>query len=194
MESSLAYQYEYPEELINGEAVAMSPSPAHNHIWVANNLNFIFGNYLRGKKCRVYPDGFDVHLSKKDIFKPDMMVVCDRDKIKPNGIYGAPDLVVEVLSRSTAHRDKGYKKDTYAKSGVREYWLVDPGNESIEVYLNADGVFTLDNIYFNHYPEWELERLSEAERAAIPTHFRCSLFGDLEIALADVFDGLLPSS
>ena len=145
MESNLAYQYEYPEELINGEAVAMSPSPAHNHIWVANNLNFIFGNYLRGKKCRVYPDGFDVHLSKKDIFKPDMMDVCDRDKIKPNGIYGAPDLVVEVLSRSTAHRDKGYKKDTYAKSGVREYWLVDPGNESIEVYLNADGVFTLDN-------------------------------------------------
>jgi len=194
MENDFVYHDEYPEELIDGRVVVMSPGPAHNHVQIAGNLSFIFKNYLHGKECRVYPDGFDVHLSKKDIFKPDMMIVCDHSKIKSDGVYGAPDLVVEVLSRSTAHRDKGYKKDTYAKSGVREYWLVDPGNESIEVYLNADGVFTLDNIYFNHYPEWELERLSEAERATIPTHFRCSLFGDLEIALADVFDGLLPSS
>ena len=146
MESSLAYQYEYPEELINGEAVAMSPSPAHNHIWVANNLNFIFGNYLRGKKCRVYPGGFDVHLSKKDIFKPDMMVVCDRDKIKPNGIYGAPDLVVEVLSRSTAHRDKGYKKDLYERYGVLEYWIVSPTERTVEVYLLEDGQYRLDEL------------------------------------------------
>ena len=122
------------------------------------------------------------------------MVVCDRSKIHPNGVHGAPDLVVEVISPGTARNDRGKKMKAYEGAGVREYWLVDPGNESIEVYLNADGVFTLDNIYFNHYPEWELERLSEAERAAIPTHFRCSLFGDLEIALADVFDGLLPSS
>ncbi len=187
MESNLAYQYEYPEELINGEAVAMSPSPAHNHIWVANNLNFIFGNYLRGKKCRVYPDGFDVHLSKKDIFKPDMMVVCDRDKIKPNGIYGAPDLVVEVLSRSTAHRDKGYKKDTYAKSGVREYWLVNVAEKSVEQYFLEDSSFELHDIY-TVYPDYMLEVMDEEERAAVVTKFRCSLYKDLEITLDDIFE------
>jgi len=190
MDSNLAYQDEYPEELIDGKVIAMSPCPLFKHVQIARNITHIFYHYLKGKKCVVIQDGFDVHLSKKDVFRPDMMIVCDHSKIKSDGVYGAPDLVVEVLSRSTAHRDKGYKKDTYAKSGVREYWLVDPVNESIEVYLNSDGIFILDNIY-NIYSEWELNRFSETDRKVIPTHIRCSLFDDLEIALTDIFDVLI---
>jgi Uma2 family endonuclease len=133
----------------------------------------------------------DVHLTEKDIFVPDMMVVCEREKIKYDGVYGAPDLVVEVLSPSTAKRDKGYKKDVYEKCGVREYWLVEPVGKSIEVYLLKDGDYVLDEVY-TVYPEAHLESMSEEDRAAIPTKFKCSLYDDFEITLTDVFSGLLP--
>ena len=115
-----------------------------------------------------------------------MMVVCDPDKIKSDGIHGAPDLVVEVLSPSTARNDKTHKKDVYASCGVREYWLVSPGDKTVEVY-RTDGIeFVLHEIYALR-PDWELEKMSEEERAAVETHFKCSLFDDLEISPEDIF-------
>lgn len=63
------------------------------------------------------------------------MVVCNKDIIKKDGVHGVPDLIVEVISPSTAKKDKGYKKDLYETCGVKEYWLVDTDNRSIEVYL-----------------------------------------------------------
>ena len=72
-------------------------------------------------------------------FVPDFMVVCDREKIKADGVHSAPDLVLEVLSPSTAKNDKGYKKSVYESSGVPEYWIVSPKEKSIEVYLLQDG-------------------------------------------------------
>lgn len=191
MNENLAYQDEIQEELIDGKVVAMSPRPAFRHNQIAGNLYALFWQYLRGRTCTPVMDGTDVHLTEKDIFVPDMMVVCDREKIKYDGVYGAPDLVVEVLSPSTAKRDKGYKKDVYEKCGVREYWLVEPASKSIEVYLLKDGAFILDEVY-TVYPEAHWETLSEEDRAAIPTKFKCSLYDDFEIALADVFYGLLP--
>ncbi len=85
-------------------------------------------------------------LTEKDRFVPDMMVVCDRDKIRNDGVHGAPDLVVEVLSPRTAYRDWGYRMELYAKSGVREYWLVSPAEESVEVYLPEEGRFALRDV------------------------------------------------
>ena len=76
-------------------------------------------------------------LSENDHFVPDMMVVCDREKIHHDGIHGAPDLAVEVLSPSTMKNDRTHKKDVYAKYGVREYWLVNPTDRSIEVYISV---------------------------------------------------------
>lgn len=191
MSNNLAYQDELWEELIDGKPVAMSPRPAFNHNQISGNLYALFWNYLRGHTCTPITDGTDLYLTEKDHFIPDMMIVCDRSKIKEKGVYGAPDLVVEVLSPGTAKRDRGYKKDTYAKCGVREYWLVSPAEKSVEVYLQNGGSLDLHEVY-SIFPEALLGKMTEEERAAIPVKFKCSLYDDFEIALEDIFSGLLP--
>ena len=185
MNGNLAYQDAFREELINGELVAMSPA-ATNHNRIARNISRIFGNYLLWKDCEPFGDGEAVFLSEEDRFIPDFMVVCDAEKIKWNGVHGAPDLVVEVLSPSTAKNDKTRKKDVYAHCGVREYWLVGPEDKSIEVYHLDGGAFLLHDIYTLH-ADWQLAQMSEEERSALVTHFKCSLFDDLDISIDDIF-------
>lgn len=148
------------------------------------------GNYLAGKKCTAIPDGLDLHLTKDNIFIPEVMVVCDRKKIRGNGVFGAPDLVGAVLSPSTADHDRGYKKEVYAKCGVREYWIVSPYEKSIEVYRNSGRECALHHVY-SIYPDRMLEQMSDEERANVQTHFKCSLFDDLEISLDKIFNDLL---
>lgn len=191
MQSNLAYQFEeeQPEELIGSKPMMMAPASS-NHVFIAGSIYYIFKNYLKGKKCTPIADGMMVYLTKSDHFVPDMMVVCDRDKIKPDGVHGAPDLVVEILSPSTAKNDRTYKKDAYAKSGVREYWIVSPSEKIVEVYQNSGSEFTTPDVY-TVYPDWMLDKMTEEERAALVTHFKCSLFDDLEITLEDIFEGLL---
>lgn len=189
MDDNLAYIYEEESwnEMIDGNLVAMSPRPTVNHNIVASNIYRIFANYLKGKKCVSFADGTDLYLTKKDRFVPDGMIVCDIKKIKLNGVYGAPDLVIEVLSPNTAKNDKGHKKSIYEKSGVWEYWIVDPLNKMIEVYLLEDGKFILDEVY-SIFPDYMLEKMTKEEQAAIPIKFKCSLFDDLTIYLEDVFE------
>ena len=189
MNSNLAYKEEPREEVINGELVAMSPSPGWNHVSVAGNIYHIFKKYLKGKKCTAIQDGFDVHLTDKDVFEPDMMVVCDRDKIKPDGVHGAPDLVVEVLSPSTAKNDRTHKKEVYEACGVPEYWLVSPADKSIEVYLLESGKYILHDVYTVR-PDWVLEQMTDEEKAAVVTEFKCHLYDDLTIRLDDIFGDL----
>ena len=98
MGNNLAYQEESWDELIDGKLVAMSPRPSVNHHQVSLNIANIFSRYLKGKTCRPFGDGVDLYLTEKDRFIPDGMIVCDPRKIGRDGIYGAPDLVVEVLS------------------------------------------------------------------------------------------------
>jgi len=185
MSGNLAYQEERREELIGGNVVMMSPASAE-HVYTAGSIYNIFKNYLKGKNCIPFSDGLLVHLTDENKFVPDMMVVCDRSKIKSDGVHGAPDLVVEVLSPSTARNDKTHKKEVYARCGVREYWLVSPGDKTVEVY-RTDGIeFVLHDIYALR-PDWELAKMSEEERAALETHFKCSLFDDLDISLDDIF-------
>ena len=191
MNSNLAYQEEFREELIGGKAVAMSPRPMYNHNHIAFNIAVLFSNYLRGKPCTVIPDGTDLYLTEEDRFVPDVMVVCDRDKIRRDGVHGAPDLVVEVLSPSTMRNDRMHKKEVYQACGVREYWLVDPENRTIEQYLLQDGKLELNTVYVS-ITDYELERMSEKEKAEVETHFHCSLYSDFDIALEDIFSGLLP--
>lgn len=186
MSIELAYlEDDLREELINGEVVLMAPAAPH-HVRIAGNIFRIFGNRLQGKKCAAIADGVTVRLSDTERYVPDFMVVCDREKIQSDGVHGAPDLVVEVLSPSTAKRDRWYKKQGYEAAGVPELWLVDPLHRSIEVYLLQEGRYVLDNVY-TLFTELDLEMMTERERAGVVTEFRCSLFDDFTIRLEDVF-------
>lgn len=190
METNLAYQDDLRYEIIGGRLVAMSPTPTIRHNQIGGNIYNIFYTYLKGKHCIAFHESTKVFLSEEERYVPDVMIVCDRNKIKATGVYGAPDLVVEVRSPSTAKRDRGHKKDAYERHGVREYWLVSPGDCSIEVYLLQDGRFQLDNVY-SVYHDYDLFDMTEEERAAVVTEFKCSLYDDLIIRLEDVFYDLI---
>ena len=186
MNENLAYQDEAWEELIGGRIVAMSPRPTFNHNRVAFNIAYLFERYLRKKKCTAIADGTDLFLTEDDRFVPDVMIVCDPDKIRNDGVHGAPDLVVEVLSPSTAKNDRSYKKDVYERCGVREYWIANPADKTVEQYLLRDGKFSLHEIYAI-LPDWMLAKMKPEEREKVAESFRCSLFDDLVISLEDIF-------
>lgn len=185
MGENLAYQEVFREELIGGRLVAMSPA-ATNHNRIAGNIFLLFANFLKGKKCVPFGDGEKVFLTDTDHYVPDFMVVCDRDKIKPDGVHGAPDLVVEILSPSTGWNDKGPKKRVYEACGVPEYWIVSPEAKSIDVYRLEDGRFQLDRSYAV-YPDYLMSLLTEKEKAEMVTEFKCHLYDDLAIRLDDIF-------
>lgn len=193
MNGNLAYQEDQREELIGGKVVAMSPRPAFNHNQVASNIFWIFRSYLHGRNCTPIADGTDLYLDEENQFIPDFMVVCDRDKIQPDGVHGAPDLVVEVLSPSTTKNDRLHKKEAYEKCGVREYWIVDPANKTVEQHLLQSGKLVLSSVY-SDYPDYVLAKMSEEERAAVATHFQCSLYDDFDIPIGEIFSGLLPQT
>ena len=190
MNGNLAYKLESHyderwEELINGKVVMMAPARI-NHNRVAYNISIIFHSYLKGKKCEYFPDGNGLYLSEREHYIPDGMVVCDPDKVQDKGIVGAPDLVIEVLSRGTARNDRGHKKDVYEKFGVREYWIVDPLSLSLEQYVLENGKFVLRDVY-HKYPPSALSAMKEKDRAAIVTEFQCATFDSLTVKLDDVF-------
>ena len=183
---NLAYQDETWSELIDGKIVMMSPRPAVDHNTVVTNLSRILGNYLEGKRCIVFSDGVDVHLDEKNVFVPDVMIVCNRSIIHHDGIYGAPDFVAEVTSPSTARRDRTVKFQAYEKTGVKEYWLVNPIGKEITVFLRQSDKFVFDNIYTVH-PDWEWERMTEEERAEAQLTVKISLYDDLFVDIRKVF-------
>lgn len=143
-------------EVIDGTIYNMSPSPTPNHQEILGELFIEFGSYLRGKECRAFISPIDVCLSdeKEDMDKvqewviPDLVVVCDKNKIGDKRIIGTPDLLVEVLSPSTAKHDRLTKYNRYQRAGVKEYWIVDPIYNNIEVYILDGEVFKRSGIYF----------------------------------------------
>ncbi len=191
---NLAYAEEYtPQtatELINGKTVMMSPRPRIEHVRVNFRICRIFGNYLFGKTCEAFSEA-DVYIDEQNRLIPDAMIVCNPDIVQDDGIHGAPDLVVEILSPSTAAYDRGAKKDIYEQAGVKEYWIVDTFAKSIEVYHNISGKFRLANIYCYYTDE------QKAEIAALPDDskykvdiydvIKVSVCDNLIVRLADIF-------
>ena len=144
MDKSLTYEEDLTPHLIQGKVLITPHSLNHNR--AARNIFRLFDNYLDGKDSEVFSWGVTLFLTAMHRLLPDMMVVCERDKIRNDGVHGAPDLVVEVLFPRTAYRDWGYRMELYAKGGVREYWLVSPAEESVEVYLPEEGRFALRDV------------------------------------------------
>ena len=142
-------------ELIDGEAFLMAPAPLIEHQEVAGDVYHQLRNQLDGKPCRPYIAPVDVRLPRADeadaaidtVVQPDVLVVCDPAKIDRRGVRGAPDWLLEVLSPSTAAHDQIAKRRTYERAGVREYWLVHPGDRTLTVYVLDNGQYGRPEIY-----------------------------------------------
>ena len=174
-------------EKIAGQEM-MFARPSTSHIIVERNLTYILHKYLKGKRCQLFIEP-DVFLNDENRFIPDLLIVCDKNKIKADGIHGAPDFVAEILSLSTQKRDLTVKKDTYEKFGVKEYWIIDPFVKTVTVYRLTDGKYQIDNIYRTHTAK-EIAALSENDKAALELQLKVSLYDDLTIDIEEIFEGI----
>lgn len=164
-------------ELIDGAAYMLA-SPSINHQRILKRLAFQLELYLDGKACEALPAPLDVRLNAGQaddtVVQPDLIVVCDPQKLE-NGktCKGAPDMIVEILSPSTARRDLLLKYNQYREAGVREYWIVNPEERLVDVH-------TLENGKYVGQPYGDTD--------TIPVH----ILEDCRIDLTKVFPPLPP--
>lgn len=147
----LTWQFQDRVELFRGKIMQMSPAPSIRHQEIAFRLSRQMDNCLGGNPCRIFFAPFDVRLynrkksveADEDIFtvvQPDLCIICDSVKLQDGrSCNGAPDLVVEILSPGNTKKEKKNKFELYEEAGVREYWLVEPSDDSVIIYvLNQD--------------------------------------------------------
>ena len=140
-------------EFIDGEIYLLSsPSFVHQRI-VVEILDFMY-QWFKRKKCKPLTAPFDVTLTKfdlKNVVQPDIVVVCDPEKVDEKGRYhGTPTLVVEVLSKSTMGKGMALKANLYLNSGIKEYWIVNPFNKDVIIYLNGKSENDVYVVYKNN--------------------------------------------
>ncbi len=164
-------------ELLKGKIWKMSPAPNTSHQKISREFFGVFYNYFKGSGCQLFHAPFDVRLPDKskenqDIYtvvQPDICVICDQTKIDQKGCLGAPDLVVEILSPGNTNREMKDKFQIYEEAGVREYWLVEPNDKVILVYVLENNKFI------------GLAPVTEADT------LKSYIFEDLEIAVDQLF-------
>lgn len=174
----LKFSYDEMVEIIKGKIFKMSPAPSSKHQVVSRNLCGLLFNHLKGKKCQFYNAPFDVILPVKGkdfmqsdhIVQPDILVVCDPSKIREKGCFGAPDWIIEILSPHTTKKDIQDKFDLYEESGVQEYWIIEPKNNTVEV-------FVLENNEYKRVKAYVQDDV-----------IACHTINDLEIDLKEVFE------
>lgn len=142
-------------ELIHGELIIqeygedeMSAAPYDVHQKTITQLIIVIAQLITGGELRAAPS--DVYIDGVNVVQPDVFWISADNtscRLKDNYWHGAPDLVVEVLSKSTAQRDKGEKYDIYELNGVREYWIVDIAHATLEVYILKEGRFHRYGVY-----------------------------------------------
>lgn len=150
-------------EVIDGKLYDMSPSPTPRHQIIAGNFFSIIKGKLKGNTCRAIVAPLDVYFDDYNFVQPDVMVVCDEKKIRDR-IYGAPDLIIEVLSPSTAIKDKREKKALYEKFKVKEYIVVDPEGMVVEKNCLISGRYKGPFILGSQ----EVLRLASLEKLEVP--------------------------
>ena len=189
-EAALAYVEPYEDfEIIEGVKF-MAPAANPNHATIINRLYSSFERYADEHPdldIGVFTDNVEIRLDKSNVIRPDISIVCNLNMVQRyRALFGLPDLAVEVLSPSTAQRDRSVKKSLYERNGVREYWIVDPKNKSVEVYHLVDGKFELDGIYHG-LTDAELEELDDEDRESIKHDITVSVLPDLIIDIRRIF-------
>ncbi|EIC27944.1 MULTISPECIES: Uma2 family endonuclease [Methylomicrobium] len=179
----LTWQLDETIELIKGKIMLMSPAPNVGHQRVSIRLAALLYNFFKGKKCQVFAAPFDVRLydrkksvlASKDIHtvvQPDLCVICDTAKLDVQGCNGAPEWIIEILSKGNSKKEMQIKYELYAESGVGEYWLVYPYEQAIYQFVSDNnGRYRLNAMYPNS--------------GMAKSH----LFPDLSIDLSEVFEG-----
>jgi len=136
-------------ELIEGELL-MTPSPVTKHQRVSRKIEFLLEKFVTENDLgEIFHAPYDVYLDNENVLQPDILFV-SRERshiIGEKNIQGAPDLVIEIVSESTAYRDLVQKKSLYAKYGVKEYWVVVPDNEIVEVYVLRESLYALHETF-----------------------------------------------
>ena len=148
----LLWQLQERVELIKGKIFEMSPAPSRKHQEVSRVLNRYLDRYFEHQICGLFNAPFDVRLinfkkstdDKKvlSVVQPDLCVVCDIEKLDDRGCIGAPDLVIEILSPGNSKKEMGIKFDLYEENGIKEYWIVEPAENSIFVYTLKEGKYS----------------------------------------------------
>jgi Uma2 family endonuclease len=142
----ISWPFEERVELIKGKIFIMGPSPNRLH----QEISLALANYVKGKSFRVYMAPFDVRLSQASIedsaiytvVQPDICVICDLSILDERGCIGAPDIVVEILSPGNNKKELRNKFEVYQEAGVKEYWIIHPGEHTFLKYtLDSNGFF-----------------------------------------------------
>ena len=170
----LKWRFEERVELIKGKLFQMSPAPTRRHQEISSILHGSIFNFLDIKLCKVYSAPFDVRLAPSKgsntskiytVVQPDLCVFCGITNLDDLGAIGAPDWVIEILSPGNSRTEMKNKFEVYEENGVKEYWLIEPANEVVIVYvLDERGKyiglppFTVgDTISSYVFPEFSLE-------------------------------------
>ncbi|HSJ67550.1 MAG TPA: Uma2 family endonuclease [Anditalea sp.] len=151
----LTWEIDGMVELIKGKVFRQAAAPKMKHQEISIRISSKFFNYLEKKTCKVFAAPFDVRLplhsnKNEDIFtvvQPDICVVCDPEKLDEAGCIGAPDLVVEILSPGNNKKELQNKYEVYEESGVKEYWVIHPEEQTLMIYTLKDGKFIPSKLF-----------------------------------------------
>lgn len=126
-----------PCELINGIIVDMSPSPNIKHQTISGEIYYTIKDYIKKNKgkCKVFEAPTDVKLNDNTIVIPDVFVACNPENFDEQKYNGAPEWIIEIVSPNNSERDYKDKLLLYKSAGVKEYWIIDPTNDKVIVYL-----------------------------------------------------------
>lgn len=177
----LTWMDDVRRELYDGFIKLMTPAPSSKHQEISFNLSRLLGNFIHEKRCKGFAAPSDVRFPKDQestddkqvhtVLQPDLYIVCDLSKIDARGCLGAPDLIIEIVSPKNPKRDLKDKFDIYQEHGVREYWIVNPNDENVTVFvLGENRKFQFVGMY--------------AEDDKIPVNI---FNGDLKVDLREVF-------
>lgn len=173
------------DEKMNGVVYDMSPAPSFKHGIINNNINTKIKRGLKDSLCLVFMENLDYQYHPEendDYVRPDIMIICDRKRLKGSYYSGVPKFIVETLSPSTARRDRTDKKDAYEKAGVEELWIVSQKGE-VEIYYLKDGKYVLEHDYI-------LQDDEDDEDYNVEQEICLRAFPHIKMTLGEIFEGV----